>query len=139
MDDRDLFDGFDPSQYEDEGRQRWGHTRAWAEAQERTRRYTREDWAAIQKEGRAIEEGLAALMNRDPADPEVQALVRRRHQRINERFYACPAAMYRGLADMYVDDPCFAAHFDAVQPGLAGFLRDAIHVYCDRLEAQSAE
>ena len=34
--------------------------------------------------------------------------------------------MHRGLAEMYVADPRFAAHYDAVAPGLARYVRDAI-------------
>ena len=36
----DLFDGFDPSRYEAEARERWGGTRAFDEVAERTKRYT---------------------------------------------------------------------------------------------------
>jgi hypothetical protein len=35
--------------------------------------------------------------------------------------------MHRGLGDMYVDDPRFTANYDAVAPGLARYIRDAIH------------
>lgn len=36
---------------------------------------------------------------------------------------------HAGLAQMYVDDERFTAHYDAEQPGTAAFLRDAIHIY----------
>ena len=39
-----------------------------------------------------------------------------------------PAA-HRGLAQLYVDDDRFRAFYDAEQPGMATFLRDAIHIY----------
>lgn len=35
-----------------------------------------------------------------------------------------------GLAQMYVDDPRFRAYYDAIAPGCAVFLRDALAVYC---------
>jgi MerR family transcriptional regulator, thiopeptide resistance regulator len=34
--------------------------------------------------------------------------------------------MQRGLAEMYVVDPRFAAHYDAIAPGLAQYVHDAI-------------
>ena len=34
--------------------------------------------------------------------------------------------MYRGLGQMYVDDPRFTATYDKVRPGLAVFMRDAM-------------
>jgi DNA-binding transcriptional MerR regulator len=36
---------------------------------------------------------------------------------------------HAGLAQMYVDDERFTAYYDAKQPGVAAFLRDAIFVY----------
>lgn len=36
---------------------------------------------------------------------------------------------HAGVAQMYVDDKRFTAYYDAKQPGLAAFLRDAVHIY----------
>ncbi|PGL72149.1 MerR family transcriptional regulator [Bacillus sp. AFS055030] len=38
---------------------------------------------------------------------------------------------HAGLAQMYVDDERFKAHYDKEQHGTAEFLRDAIHIYTD--------
>jgi len=35
-----------------------------------------------------------------------------------------------GLADMYVADERFKAHYEKIMPGCAEFLRDAIKIYC---------
>ena len=37
---------------------------------------------------------------------------------------------HRGVAQMYVDDPRFTAYYDAVAPGCAVFLRDAVRIFC---------
>lgn len=37
---------------------------------------------------------------------------------------------HMGVAQMYVDDPRFAAYYDAIAPGCAQFLRDAIVACC---------
>jgi len=37
---------------------------------------------------------------------------------------------HMGLAEMYVADERFKAHYDKIAPGCAEFLRDAINVYC---------
>jgi len=34
--------------------------------------------------------------------------------------------VHQGLADMYVADPRFAKAYDDVEPGLAGYLREAV-------------
>lgn len=39
-----LFEGFDPSKYEDEVQGRWGNTDAYRESARRTIQYTRDDW-----------------------------------------------------------------------------------------------
>lgn len=36
---------------------------------------------------------------------------------------------HAGVAQMYVDDPRFMAYYDEKQPGMAEFLRDAVHIY----------
>jgi MerR family transcriptional regulator, thiopeptide resistance regulator len=41
--------------------------------------------------------------------------------------------MHRGLAEMYVADERFAAHYEELQPGLAVFVRDAIAANADYL------
>ena len=128
-----MFDGFDAAQYEQEARERWGGTPEFEESQRRTKGYGKADWDAIHREGREIIEGVVAAMDRGPADPEVQKWIGRHHRQINDRFYACSAGVYRGLGDLYIDDPRFTAYFDQFRPHLARFMRDAMRVYCDRL------
>jgi hypothetical protein len=72
-------------------------------------------------------------VDRAATDPEVQGWISRHHRQIDSRFYTCAADVYRGLADLYVDDPRFAATYDAVRPGLARFLRAAMRVYAETL------
>ena len=137
MDTTTMFDAFDEraleehrTKYADEAKQRWGTTDAYAESQKRTSKYTKEDWTRIQKEGSDIYEGLAALMDHDPSDPDVQALTKRFHEYLSHNFYTCSLKILAGLGEGYVSDARFTATFDKVKPGLAVFLRDAIRVYC---------
>lgn len=37
---------------------------------------------------------------------------------------------HMGVAQMYVDDPRFTAYYDAIAPGCAVFLRDAVRIFC---------
>ena len=57
------------------------------------------------------------------------------HHRSIEVFYDCPYPMHRGLGDMYVSDERFTSHYDQLAPGLAQWLRDAIHANADRQES----
>lgn len=136
MDEKEMFDGFDQSQYEEEARQRWGHTEAYKESTARAKKYRKEDWDAIKQQGSEIEQQLAALMDRGAADPEVQTWIGRHHQMINDRFYTCSTEIYRGLGDLYVADERFTAYYERIRPGMAAFMNEAMHLYCDKLEGK---
>lgn len=134
-----MFEGFDETkikEYTEEARTRWGSEKV-DESIQRTSKYTKEDWAAIQTEQQAINEGLASLMDRDPADPAVQELVGRHFRLIDKRFYTVTPEIYRGLGELYVNDPRFKANYEKVRPGLAEFMRSAMHAYCDRAFGKS--
>ena len=75
---------------------------------------------------------LAALLaaGTPVADPAVRDLVARHHAWV-ALFWTPDAAAYRDLAAMYVEDPRFAATYDAVAPGLAAYLRDAVDAHAD--------
>jgi len=121
-----MFDGFDPAQYEDEAKQRWGNTAAFAESQRRTRSYGKAEWEEIKREADAIYGKLAALMGTPVDDPAVQAAVAEHRAHIDRWFYPCSEEIHRGLGEMYVADPRFTANLDKLAPGFARFLRDAI-------------
>jgi len=133
---KELFDGFDPSEYEDEARQRWGRTREFEESAARTGKYTKADWEKIKAEADGIYRNIADLMDRDPGDAAVQEWVGRWHQHINKWYYTCSLEVFRGLGEMYVQDERFTKNIDKTRPGLARFLRDAMRVYCDRREGK---
>ncbi|MCL1998623.1 MAG: MerR family transcriptional regulator [Turicibacter sp.] len=42
---------------------------------------------------------------------------------------------HTGVAQMYVDDTRFTAHFDEIAPGITTFLRDAVAIYCKTTNA----
>ncbi|MBY6276217.1 MerR family transcriptional regulator [Symbiobacterium thermophilum] len=133
---KELFDGFDPGEYEEEARQRWGGSREFRESAERTRKYTRQGWQRIAAEAGEIYGNIARLMDRDPGDPAVQEWVGRWHEHISKWYYDCSLEVFRGLGEMYVQDERFTRNIDKTKPGLARFLRDAMQIYCDRREGK---
>jgi len=132
--DDEIYEGFSPEEkaklkeYEAEAAQRWGELAA--ESGRRVRGMTKAQWQAIQKEGGDVTQRVAELMGRPAGDAEVQATIARQHAWI-ENFYPCSAEIFRGLGQMYVDDPRFAANYEKVKPGLAAFMRDAMGYYAD--------
>jgi DNA-binding transcriptional MerR regulator len=125
---KQMFEGFDPSQYEEEVKQRWGNTEAYKESQRRTRRYGKAEWDQIQGDWQAIYAELATLMKAGTpvTDPAVQALVDKHRAHIDRWFYPCSVEMHKGLGQMYVADARFAANLDKVAAGFAQYLSDAI-------------
>lgn len=125
---KQMFEGFDPSRYEEEVKQRWGNTEAYKESQRRTRRYGKAEWDQIQGDWQAIYAELATLMKAGTpvTDPAVQALVDKHRAHIDRWFYPCSVEMHKGLGQMYVADARFAANLDKVAPGFAQYLSDAI-------------
>lgn len=137
MDKKEMFDAFDEraleehrAKYAEEAKQRWGMTDAYTEFQKKASTRTKEDWSRILHEAQEIDVAMAALMERGPADPGVQELVRRKQEHLSRNFYTCSTEMLMGLSTMWVSDPRFTATYDKIKPGLAQFWRDAVGVYC---------
>jgi len=123
----EVFGDFDPSEYEDEVKERWGDTDAYKESARRAKRYTKDDWLAIKAEGEPIVTGLAAAFRVGTAadDPAVMDLADAHRLQIDKWFYPCSRDMHAGLGEMHVTDPRFTAYWDQLESGLAGFVRDA--------------
>ena len=124
----EVFGDFDPSEYEDEVRERWGDTEAYRQSVERTSRYTKEDWQRAQAEADEVARRFATLMERgEPATGEDAIATAEAHRRhIGDRFYDCSHEMHAGLGEMYVADQRFTEYWDRYAPGLARYVRDAI-------------
>ena len=112
-----------------------GATNAYAESRQRVRNMTKAQWNAVKDQGDEATRLLAELMDRDPADPEVQTAIAKHHAWI-ENFYTASAEMYAGLGQMYADDPRFRANYDKYAPDLADFMRDALAVYAKTVLAR---
>ncbi|MFC4778829.1 MerR family transcriptional regulator [Paenibacillus sp. GCM10023252] len=143
MDNKDKFEPFDmkrieehQQKYEQETKEKYGNTDAYKESARRTAGYKEEDWKRIHDRNEELYRQLIAAMPKGPEDEEVQQIVGAMRQHITDNFYECSTEIWRGLGEMYVADPRFTANIDKVQEGLASFLRDAIVIYCDRLEGK---
>ena len=124
----EVFGDFDPSQYEDEVKERWGDTDAYKESARRTKSYTKQDWLKIGSESNEINQAFIALMEKGiPADsPEAGAVAQRHRGHISKWFYQCSPEIHAGLGQMYVVDHRFTENIDKAKPGLAQYMSDAI-------------
>jgi len=137
---RELFgDGFSED-YAEEAEQRWGETGAWRQSQARTSKYTKADWVEVKAEMEANTAAFASAMaDGEPATSERAMDAAEQHRlHIHDRFYDLTPEFHRNLGDMYLADPRFTKSYDDVAPGLAQYVRDAIHANADRA-AKKAE
>ncbi len=123
-----MFEGFDHTAYEEEARGRWGDTDAYRESARRTATYGEHEWAEIKDQGEEITRSFAELLTagEPPDGSRARAVAERHREHISRWFYECSPEMHRGLGEMYVSDPRFAATYEREAPGLAGYVRDAI-------------
>ena len=137
----DLFEGFgdfDPTQYEDEARQRWGHSRAYKESARRTASYSKDDWRRITAEASDIAAAFARAMQGGvpPDDPSTQALVERHRHHLATHFYEPTLDVYDGLAALWVQDRRFSDTIDRAGEGLAEYQRAAVKAWVAKRRAQ---
>ncbi|MGK5632393.1 MerR family transcriptional regulator [Streptomyces sp. URMC 123] len=124
----EVFGDHDPERYEEEARRRWGDSDAYRESRRRTSSYTKEDWLRIKAEQEDWGRRLAAVMDagEGPKSAAALALAEEHRGSISGHYYDCSYEIQTGLAEMYVADPRFTAYYEAIRPGAARFLRDAI-------------
>jgi DNA-binding transcriptional MerR regulator len=131
--DEELYEGFPKEKVDEwkaEAEARWGD--AYVESDRRVRSWSKEKLAAVRAEGEGITSELSGLMDRGPLDPSVQALAGRFYEHLRHYYEPSPE-VFAGLGRMYVDHPDFRARFEALRPGLAAFLRDAMAAYAEGL------
>jgi len=133
----EVLGDFDPTEHEAVAQERWGDTDAFRESRRRTSSYTKEGWTRMKADSDEVETRLLQVMQSGlgPTSPEAMEAAEAHRANISRWFYDCDHAIHRGLADMYVADPRFTAHYDKRAAGLAAFVRDAVHANADRAAA----
>jgi MerR family transcriptional regulator, thiopeptide resistance regulator len=128
-----MFEDFDPAEYEQEARERWGDTDAYQQSARRTARYGEAEWAQIRTDSETVLADFTALLTAGaPADGAPARAVAERHRRhIAQWFYELSPQMHRTLAEMYITDARFAAGYEKVAPGLAQYVHDAVLANAD--------
>lgn len=137
MPENEYFKGFDEGQFEEEVRDRWGNTPQYAESKRKWSNFSKDQKEEIKMLGDDINRRMVTENpEASPDDPEVQEAVDDYYKYLNKYFYSCEVAFLRGLADMWVQDPRFAVNYERFREGGAKFVREAVHIYCDRYKEQ---
>lgn len=107
--------------------QQYGHTPQWAQYAERVASRTRIDWQTTAQATSDLNQELAAAMDAGlaPGSDRAAALVER-HREVFSAYFPLTRQMQVILGRMYEADPRYAAHYEAVRPGLSSWLRLAI-------------
>ena len=123
-----IFDGFDPHDYADEARERWGESDAYAQSAKRTQTYTQADWRAIKEDLDAIWTDAAAAMRarKEPDSAEALRVVERHRRHLCRWFYDITPAGHAQLADMWEADERFRTTIDKHGEGLTAWLAPAM-------------
>ncbi len=122
------------NQYAKEVEERWGGTEAFRQSQERTKKYNKEDWDRILGRQDGILADLAGLMDQPVDNPKVQVLVAAYRDHITDNFYDCTLEIYRGLGELFVNDPRYGENMDKHGEGFTAFFSKAIAYYCDHAQ-----
>ena len=126
---REVFGAEDPTEHAEQAHERWGDTEAYAQSQERTSCYDKQDWLRIRAETEDVEQRFAeALAVGEPADGELACGLAEEHlQSIDRNFYDCDLDTHTGLADLCVADERSTAHYERRARGLTRYVHDAVH------------
>ena len=117
--------------YAAEAKERWGHTDAWRESQEKAKGKSQDTQISEADGLMDIFRRLGEYRTGSPADPEAQTLVAELRQYICDHYYNCTPQILRGLGQMYIAGGEMTENIDrAGGEGTAQFASEAIEVYC---------
>ncbi len=117
--------------YAKEAKARWGKTEAYRQSEERTKNWTEADYQRLKEAGDKWMKNFASQMSHGPKSAIIQKLIAEHYDNLRT-FYEPNLELYRGLANMYVDDPRFTKYFEKYAKGLSVFMKDAMLEYCDK-------
>ena len=120
--------------YETETRERYGHTAAYKEHEQKTKNYTKEKCAEANDGLMAIFAEFAACKDSGASadSAEAQALVAKLQAHITAKYYTCTDEILAGLGKMYVADERFKKNIDKYGEGTAEFAAEGIRIYVEK-------
>lgn len=135
MDDKELYGNFSKEEMDrlkKEAKEKWGHTESWKQSEERVKKMGKEGLNKVLVEGKKLTEEIAECMRQGdaPTSDSVQERIAKHYDGLRA-FYEPNLEIYRGLANMYVQDERFKVTYEKVAKGLAQFMHDAMMHFAD--------
>ena len=117
--------------YKNEIRERWGNTVAYHEHEQKTKNYTKDQWAEANDGLMSIFAEFATCKDSGASadSGEAQALVVKLQSHITENYYICTGEILVGLGEMYVADERFKKNIDKYGEETAEYVGMAISHY----------
>lgn len=130
----EWFDGFSDKQEEFEqrltGRYGSGVTEHFATSRAATANWSADEFADAARTYDALDARMCAELIAGAASDDAAVMdVLDEHFRAVSQFWTPTAEQYAALGQLYVDDSGFRARYDALDPALAEFYRDAMAAY----------
>ena len=126
-----VFDTAKLDEYTKRAKEQWGSTAEYKEFEEKSGKRTDADNERLMNETMELFVQFGKMRDRDPADSEVQAQVKRLQEFFCENFYNCTNEILSGLGKMYAGGGEFTENIDkAGGAGTAEFVHRAIEIYC---------
>lgn len=131
MNEKELYAGFSREETADirkEVADRWGAD-TLEESETKLKKKTPAEFKQLKREGENIVQRMGASMNLPIDHPEVQQLVHKYFEHLQE-FRPIDKEGYLQLGQLYIEDERFKAYYEDRKQGLAQFLHNAITYYC---------
>lgn len=102
------------------------------ESKAKMQQWTKEDYLNSQQQVDRINRKLAEAITdgEPPESSRVQHIIRQHYESMTQ-YYTPTADVYKGLGELYVEQPDYKKLFDSYHPLLAQFLRDAMAYFAE--------
>ena len=132
--DFEAFNTWKIDEYARQAKESWGKTEAYQEFTEKSKDWTDETIAGINKEFLQIFVEFGEMLDLQPEDEKVQAQVVKLRTFITDHFYNCTPEILSGLGKMYSGGGSMTENIDKMGgKGTAEFATKAIDIYCEKL------
>jgi DNA-binding transcriptional MerR regulator len=115
--------------YGEEIRRKYGHEQV-QKSNAKVKNMTKQQYEEVERLGAELHETLGKAMETgNPAGELAQTAADLHRQWLSFYWDGYSPEAHAGLAQMYIEDERFTAHYDKDRPGTAEFLRDAVLIY----------
>lgn len=128
-----AFDTKKIDEYSKQAKEQWGKTESYKEFKEKSKDWTEDTAKDIAGDMMKLFVTFGEMKEKNPADDEVQAQVKKLQDYITEHFYKCTNEILFSLGKMYSGGGEFTENIDKVGGvGTAEFTTKAIEIYCGK-------